>query len=64
MKDEKKQEKPSLEEQAKLYLKLMREGRLPLDLDSVRESYPQKSKQQKNPSKAKAMRKAAERAGM
>ena len=48
MKDEKKQEKPSMEEQVKLYLKLMREGRLPLDLDSVRESYPKKPKQQKS----------------
>ena len=48
MKDEKKQEKPSLEEQVKLYLKLMREGRLPLGLDDIRASYPQKYKQQKD----------------
>jgi hypothetical protein len=47
MKDEKKQEKPSFEEQAKLYMRLKKEGRLPLDTDTIIASYPQKSRQQK-----------------
>ena len=47
MKDEKNQEKLSFEEQVKLYLKLKKEGRLPLDTDTIIASYPQKSRQQK-----------------
>lgn len=47
MKDEKKQEKPSFEEQAKLYMRLNKEGRLPLDTDTIIASYTQKSRQQK-----------------
>ena len=40
-------EKVSLEEQVKLYLKLQKEGRLPLDTDDILASYPKTSKQQK-----------------
>lgn len=44
--NEKKQEKPSLEDQVKLYLKLAKEGRLPLDVDDIRASYPKTAKEQ------------------
>ena len=47
MKNEKKQEKLSMQEQVKLYLKLMKEGRLPLDSDDIRASYPRMSEKQK-----------------
>ena len=45
--NEKKQEKLSLEEQAKLYLKLAKEGRLPLDINDIRASYHRTSGKQK-----------------
>lgn len=43
MKDEKKQEKMSLEEQMKLYVKLAKEGRLHEDTDRIyRDNFPRK----------------------
>ena len=47
MNNEQKQEKLSWEEQAKLYLKLQKEGRLPMDNDVIIASYPKTSKKQK-----------------
>ena len=47
MNNAQKQEKLSWEEQAKLYLKLQKEGRLPLGTDAIRASYPKTSKKQK-----------------
>lgn len=44
--NEKKQAKLSLEDQVKLYLKLAKEGRLPLDADDIRASYPKSTKKQ------------------